>query len=80
MKSVLLTTIVTKYLKKRVLEDIVENSKESLLKDISSFVDNKINLVVDLGPKKQNVWRRCLEHEKQSTGNILGVSGYTLVR
>ena len=62
----------------RLLENIVAESKESLVKTMSNFIKNEIEQVLEIDDKKQNVWRRWLEHNQQSWGKILNVSGHTL--
>ena len=64
---------------KRVLEEIVVESKESVLKNISRFIEKEIKHVVEIDENKKNVWRRWIEHNQQSWGKILNVSGHTLV-
>ena len=69
-----------KIFEKRVLTDIVDKSKESVVENISIFLEEEFEHVIKIDETKQNAWRRWLEHNRQSWGHILNVSGYTLVR
>ena len=64
-------------LKKRVLEEIVIASKESVLKHISAYIEKRFKQCVKLGEKEHNVWRRWLKRNQKIWGIILNFSGYT---
>ena len=65
-----------KAFEKKVFEEILVASKESVMNDVSAFVFEEIKVVVEFHQKEKYVWRRWLDLEKQNFGSILSCSGY----
>ena len=63
----------------KVIEDIVAESNEPVVKSMSAFIIKEIEQVLEIDEKKQNIWKKWLEHNKRSWGQILNVSGHTMV-
>ena len=63
---------------RRAVKEIFAAS-QSVVKNMTTFVEEIIIKTVKLGEYEENIWRRWLEHNKKSWGMISNVSGFTMV-
>ena len=68
------------YFEEKLFKEIINRSKDSVLKKISIFIEKEFQLVFEFGQQEQDVWRRWLEHNQRSWHKILNVSGFTLAQ